>query len=341
MSPRTRVAFHLACPAAIGGLFLRQTLAHAADPAPQPTATILLIAGPEDPVAARVAAEIRTLGMVVTTVLDPPATRTDLDVPLQSRSVNAVGAVDIDPGAGEVRIWTVDRSTGQIVLRSVVRLDDDAAVVALRVVEGLRASLNDPDWLTRTIAPPAMPRDTDRAGAPTAAHSRFGASLGAAFASGGAGRFGGSWEGLASGYWLWAPRWGVEVMAAAPLTSARRVDTAGSATLAFGLVAGGVRARVLAARWCVLDASAGVGAAGVRTEGFPNAGFSGTHATTWVLAPYTRVEYAVAIAPPLWLLTNVAGALAIPRPSFTFAGDATTWGTPLLLASIGIEVVFR
>lgn len=340
MPLRARFVFRLACATALGVPLLRPPLVLAAEPAPQQAVTILLIADLENPTATRVAAEIRASGLTVTSVPDAPATHTDFDVQFLSRSADAVGAVHLDRAAGEVRIWTVDRSTGEIVLRSIVRLDDDPAVVALRVVEGLRASLNALDWFTPPkIAPHEVPAGAP-ASTPAATTARFGATVGPAFASGG-GQFGGLWEGLVSVYWLSAARWGAEAVGVAPLASARRMRTAGSATLAFGLVAGGVRARALTARWCVLDVSAGVGAATIRTEGFPKAGFSGTKATTWVATPYAGIGYAVSIAPPLWLLADVAGAFAIPRPTFTYAGDAASWGTPILLGSAGIEIVFR
>jgi hypothetical protein len=338
MLARARFVSRLACVAALSELFLRPALVLAAEPAPQLAMTILVIADLDDPTATRVAAEIRASGLSVTSV---PSTRTDFDVQGLSRSADAVGVVHIDRGGGEVRIWTADRATGQVVLRSIVRLDDDPAVVALRVVEGLRASLNAMDLFTPAKTAPHEVPAGDRAGATSSATTpRFGATAGPAFASGG-GEFGGSWEGLVSVYWLSASRWGVEAMGVAPLTSARGVRTAGSATLAFGLVAGGVRARALAAGWCVLDVSAGVGAATIHTQGFPKAGFSGTRAATWVATPYTGIGYAVSIAPPLWLLADVAGAFAIPRPTFTYAGEAASWGTPILLASVGVEVIFR
>jgi hypothetical protein len=252
----------------------------------------------------------------------------------------AVGAVEIDSGTGQVWIWTVDESNGQIVLRSVVRISDDPAVVALRVVEALRASLKELDWFApRKFEPPPAPAP-GRANAPAAAAPRLSATLGPAIAWGG-GQFGESLEGLGSVYWLWAPRWGAEVLGIFPLTDAKRVVSAGSGTLVFGLVGGGIRARALHAGWCALDASLGVGATIIHTHGFPNAGFSGSEATTWVASPYARMEYAVSIAPHFWLLADVAASFAIPHATFTFAGEGASWGTPLLLASLGVEVSFR
>jgi hypothetical protein len=331
----------LGCAAFLGGFLLPHAFARADEPAPRSTVTVLLAAALDDPRATRIAAEIRALGMVVANVTVATATRIGFDVQIQARSADAAGVVDIDTGAGEVRIWTAERLTGRILLRSTLRLDEEEAVVALRVVEVLRASLNGLDVPppAKTVLPPTPP--IDRPSRPATRYSRFGVSLGPALAFGGSGRFGGSWEGTASAYWLWEPRWGVEVMGVAPLTSARQVDAAGSATLTFVLVVAGVRARAVAARWCVLDVGAGMGAAGIHTRGYPNPGFSGTDTTTWLAAPYTRIEYAVSVAPLLWLLASMTGALALPPTSFTFAGERSSWGLPVLLASVGVEVVFR
>jgi hypothetical protein len=298
------------------------------------------MAAADDPTTTRVAAEIRAAGLTIKTVQGVPATGPDSGVALQSRLAEAVGAVEIDSGTGQVWIWTVDESNGQIVLRSVVHISDDPAVVALRVVEALRASLKELAWFSPPkFEPPPAPAPA-RANAPAAATPRLSATLGPAIAWGG-GQFGGSLEGLGSVYWLWAPRWGAEVLGIFPLTDAQRVVSAGSGTLVFGLVGGGVRARALNAGWCALDASLGVGAAIIHTHGFPNAGFSGSEATTWVATPYARMEYGVSIAPHFWLVADVVGSFAIPRPTFTFAGEGASWGTPLLLASLGVEVAFR
>jgi hypothetical protein len=333
-----RFALCLAWVAVLGGSCLRHASADV--DASRPAATILLMAAADDPTATRVAAEIRASGLAVKDVQGAPSTGPDSDVALQSRLAQAIGAVEIDAAAGQVWIWTVDESSGQIVLRSVVRLSDDPAVVALRVVEALRASLKELNWFApRKFEPPPAPAP-DRASAPAAATPRLSATLGPAIAWGGS-QFGGSLEGLGSVYWLWAPRWGAELLGVFPLTDAQRAVSAGSGTLAFGLVAGGIRARPLMASWCALDVSLGIGAAVIRTKGFPNAGFSGSDSTTWVAAPYARIGYAVSIAPHFWLLADVVGSFAIPRPSFTFAGEAASWGTPLLLASVGVEVVFR
>jgi hypothetical protein len=382
MSSWARGLFRIARAAALQGILLGPLPAAGAEPSPQPLPTILLIEAGEDPTATRVAAELRASGLPVTTVHDASATPTDLEIQQLARSASAVAVMDIDAGAGQVRIWTVSRSTGLIVLRSLVPSDDDAEVVALRAVEALRALLNDPTLLAprstadsretivapraatavtpgtpatpATAATPATPAapvtpvtpvaaasaERPRTGAPATAHPGFAASLAPAFAAGG-GHFAGSWQVLASLEWFWAPRWGVELVGVAPLTSARRSDRAGTATLVFALVAGGVRARALAARWCVLDFGAGIGTGALYTQGSPNQGFYGTGATTWVATPYARIGYDVAVTSRVWLRADLTGIFATPRPTFATVDEVASWGEPLLLASIGVAVAFR
>jgi hypothetical protein len=304
-------------------------------------ATVLMIAAGDDPTATRVVAELRAAGLTVTTVQDAPAPRTAREIERLTRPTDAVAAVEIDPVAGEVRIWTIDRKAGQMARRYVVRIDDDPAVVGLRATEALRASLRDPGGTAPVQSAPAPVIPNDRAVlAPQAPPPRFGAAAGLAFASG-TGPFGGSSEALLSLHWAWTPTWGIELLGVLPLTHAERTESEGSATLIFGLVGAGVRAQWSAASWCLVDAGVGAGAATIQTRGFPNGGFSGATRTTWVATPYAKIGYAVSIARPLRIRADLAAAVAVPRPTFTFTEDNESWGEPLLLASIGLELVFR
>jgi hypothetical protein len=349
MPLRARLAVHVTWMAAFGGLFLR-TLPALGEPPPSQPGTILLLFDVDDTTARRLAAELRASGLEVKSVESPLGTHTLADVDLQSRSVDAAGAVDIDPATREVRIWTVDRSNARLLLRSVVPLDEDSAVLALRVVEMLRASLSRGLELAspstaRSLEPMAPPRNTDAHAATAEARpsrddpQRLAVTVGPAFGWGG-GPWAGAWEGMVSAYWLWTSRWGMEVFGAAPLTKTERVVTAGTAALAFGLAGAGMRARALATPWCVLDVGAGIGAGVIRTDGSPNAGYSGTAATTSVATPYVRMAYAIQVASFLWLQAEVTSAVAIPRTNFTFpGGEGGAWGSPLVLGSVGIQVV--
>ncbi len=338
---RARVARRFVRLVAFGSLFGWRSGALAAEPAPPSPATVLMIVADEDPTATRVVAELRAAGLTVTTVQDAAAPRGAVEIERLTRPTDAVAAVEIDHAAGEVRIWTINRKTDQIALRYVVRIDDDSAVVGLRSAEALRASLRDPDGMgpVQSAAAPAIPNDRG-VPVPWVPPSRFGAAAGLAFASG-TGPFGGSWEVLTSLHWKWTRTWGVELLGVLPLTHADRAESDGSATLTFGLVAAGVRAQWNAASWCLVDAGLGAGAAAIQTRGFPNGGFSGATRTTWVGAPYARIGYAVAITRPFRIRADLAAAVAVPRPTFTFAPGEGSWGEPLLLASIGLELVFR
>lgn len=347
MSSRARVARRLLRSVAFATLFAFATLmgwhagALAAEPALASPANVLMIASGDDPTATRVVAELRAAGLTVTTVQDAPAPRAAGEIERLTRPTDAVAAVEIDHAAGEVRIWTINRMAGHMALRYAVRIDDDSAVVGLRATEALRASLRDPEWMAPVPSAPAPASPNDRGElAPRVPSPRFGASVGFALASG-TGSFGGSWEALVSLHGQWTRTWGIELLGVLPLTHAERTESDGSATLTFGLVGAGVRAQWIAASWSFVDVGVGAGAATIQTRGFPNGGFSGATRTTWVATPYVRIGYAVSIARTFRIRADLAAAFAVPPPTFTFAGDDGSWGEPLLLASVGLELVFR
>ena len=96
------------------------------------------------PIAARVSAELTTLGFEVqsVTATAPPA-RGPLEA--TAHDVGAVAAVRVAPSRRGVEVWVVDRVTGKTVLREISlgssEGDTAAALVASRAVELLRASM--------------------------------------------------------------------------------------------------------------------------------------------------------------------------------------------------------
>ena len=307
---------------------------------------ILLIDAGGDPMSMRMTAELGALGFEVRTMQPSPATAGDSEIELLSRTSEAVATIGVDRASGEVRVWTVHRASGRIVLRAVVAIEQDPAVVALRAVEALRTSLNDvasPSAADAGQAPPPIARDVDR---PASAVELRGpptldVSLGPALATSGD-TSGVSWQALVSLHWLLRPGWGIEAVGLVPMGQATWKENEGSASLKFGLVAAGAHWRPLAMRWCTLDLGAGIGAALVHTEGSPNAGFLGRNHDTLVATPLVHMGYAVSVAWSLWLRADVVGAIAIPRPVFAFADRPSgSWGQPLVLGSLGIELVLR
>lgn len=307
---------------------------------------ILLIDAGDDPMSMRMTAELGALGFEVRTVQSSLATGGDSEIELLSRSIEALATIGVDRASGEVRVWTVNRASGRIVLRAVVAIEQDPAVVALRAVEALRTSLNDvetPSAADAGTARASNARDLDRPApaAPSRGPPSLDVSLGPALAASG-GTSGVSWQALVSLHWLLRPRCGIEVVGLVPMGGATWKENEGTASWMFGLVAAGVHWRPFAMRWCTLDLGGGMGAAVLHTEGSPNSGFFGKKQDTVVATPLVRMGYAVSVAWSLWLRADVVGAVAIPRPVFAFADRiAGSWGQPLVLGSLGVEIVLR
>jgi hypothetical protein len=307
---------------------------------------LLLTDAGDDPTSTRMTAELGALGFEVRTMQRSPATGGDSEIELLSRTIEALATIGVDRAGGEVRVWTVDSASGRIVLRAVVAIEQDPAVVALRAVEALRTSLNDvgaPSPADAGMATVSIARDVDRPAPPVEPHGppSLDVSLGPALAgSGGPSEV--SWQALVSLHWLLRPPWGIEAVGLAPIGRATWKESEGSASLMFGLVAAGIYWRPLAMRWCTLDLGGSIGAALIHTEGSPNSGFVGRNHDTLVATPLVRMGYAVSVAWSLWLRADVVGAFAIPRPVFAFADRiAGAWGEPLVLGSLGIEIVLR
>ena len=307
--------------------------------------TILLVDAGDDPMSMRIIAELGALGFEVRTTQRSSATGGDSEIELLSRTIEAVATIGVDRASGEVRVWTVDKASGQMGLRAVVAIERDPAVVALRAVEAVRTSLNEiasPSADASTArAPVARAGDRPAPAAPSPGPPSLDVSLGPALAASG-GTSDISSQAMVSLHWLLRPRWGVEITGLAPIGRATWQENEGTASLTFGLVAAGVHWRPLAMRWCTFDLGAGMGAAIIHTEGSPNSGFFGREQDTLVATPLLRMGYAVFIAWSLWLRADVLGAVAIPRPVFAFADRiAGSWGQPLVLQSLGIEFVLR
>ena len=311
------------------------------------TRTILLIDAAGDPMSMRMTAELGALGFDVRAIQPSPATTTaDSEIELLSRSIAALATIGIDRASGVVRVWTVNLASGEIVLRAVVAIEQDPAVVALRAVEAVRTSLNDVEAPSAPYVGTAEASIVHAADRPTPLVPSHGpasldVSLGPALAGSG-GSSGVSWQALVSLHWLWRPRWGMEIVAVAPMGGVRWMQNEGTASLTFGLLAAGAHWRPLARQWCTLDFGGGMGAAIVHSEGSPNSGFFGRKRDTLVATPFVRMGYAVYVGWSLWLRADVVGAVAIPRPVFAFADRlAGAWGQPLVFGSLGVEIVLR
>jgi hypothetical protein len=308
---------------------------------------VVLLFGPRrDPVVMRLRAEILSLGFVVEAANEGPAA---VDVEATARGADAVAAIQVDRAAERVTVWMPDRASGRMTLVNRLAIEPDPAVVAFRAAEALRTSLIDVGALLpeRPASPPRSEETrTEEARASRVSlevpPSPFGASLGAAVAAN-TGRIGTAWQLFASAHWMPKARIGAEAMALVPLTVARWREAEGSTSFTFGLLGLGARFRPVVAESWSADVGGGIGAALVHGEGVPAAAdFSGNRRDTLVAAPYLRVGTRVALAPSFWLRADLAMAVAFPRIVYTVAARTQeTWGWPLLVGSIGLEVGSR
>jgi hypothetical protein len=108
--------------------------------------SVAVVGPPGDRLTARLRAELRELGLSVTAVDEDGTEVSPPDLQTLARASGAAVTIRASPSAsGGVELWMFDRVTGKILLREVLERDlsevDSDAVVALRAVELLRASL--------------------------------------------------------------------------------------------------------------------------------------------------------------------------------------------------------
>jgi hypothetical protein len=313
--------------------------------APAAKGLILLIGDRHDPVYTRVRAELRSLGFTVETTRDDATPNAPADIDANARGLDAVAALRIDRSEGRVTLWMMDRASGHMAPVSILSLEPDAALVALRAVEALRTSLLDPDLLVPARPPPAAlpapPEERHRLPLPSPeiTSASFGWSLGPAIAAS-ASHSGPSWHAFISGHWMPSTRLGVEAFALIPITGADWSETEGSARFTFGMIGIGVRYRPIAVGIWSVDAGAGLGGALVHGRGTASdATFSSSERDTIAAMPFLRLGSRVAMSASLWLRADVAAAIALPRLEYTIADTASaSWGAPLILGSIGVEL---
>jgi hypothetical protein len=303
---------------------------------------VILLVGPRhDAVFTRLRAELRSLGFRVELAKESGTVSTASDVEALARAVDAAAAILVDREDGQVGVWVAARPSGQMGLAIILPIEPDAGLVALRAVEALRSSLIDVELLvpSHEVVQSAGP---ERRPTVVEALPSLGGSLGPALA-GSAGRMGASLHVFASAHWMPSSHWGVEALALVPLTVARWSEAEGSARLTFGFLGLGLRSRPIVARSWSIDVGGGMGAALLHAEGVPaGAGFFGSRRDTLVALPFVRIGSSVVVSSSFRLRGDVVAAAAVPAVTYTFADRAReTWGRPLVIGSIGLEMVGR
>jgi hypothetical protein len=309
----------------------------------------VVTAQPDAPLARRVAAELRSLGVDVI-VLKPPGEASPAGrAPLEqaARNVGAVAALRlVSSGEGKIEVWVADRVTGKAVVRELDApgASDSDAAVAVAAVELLRASLMElhaPDAphgevpATPALEALALPQE------PPPWTPRFGLSV-----AGGV-ELAGSSVGFAPdlGATLWlrlASRFGARLLgrttlgASAVTTAAGDVDVSSQmfgATLGYDLADA-------ASAW-VPSVHLGVGAARVASTGAAAAPYVSGSAAGWYFTPLAGAGVGFAFVRGLRLRADALGAWAIPQATVrTPAGVAGRWGAPDVSLAVGLEVLW-
>jgi hypothetical protein len=319
-----------------------QTAAPAVDAA-HPRIVLLSITD-DDPLAARLAAELEALGLQVTRALINPTAAIE-DMVKEALTAGARGVVVADGRRTE--FWIAEEGSDRVAMRQELEIENTPAlesVLSLRTVEFLRVSLGlagpGPHVPPPVVAPPpAAPRPPDPRVA-IALTSGVVASTGsiAPFAV----------VAAAARVRVAGPL-GIEVRGAAPFGADRQSSATDAADVSVWLAGGGL---VLAPRTAgPLRAELGAGAlaAVVRAVGVPQFPTAASTDQVVGVAAYGRASGHVRLGPHLGVrLELLGGSTALQRPIVTFIDegkvpsnvDVAVWGIGFVSLLGGVEATF-
>jgi hypothetical protein len=313
-----------------------------------PARVVLFSKDPPDPLVRRVGAELHSLGFDVVTAPDDETPKSAGQMESTAQSSDAVAAVRVAIGDTSIDLWIVNVRTHEMVLRRVAA-GKDPAVTALRSVEALRVSLIDlqallpppPPEPEPPVAKPAEPRESIVLLPPPTRRNNFGFELGLGAASG-SGGFDPSMHAVGQLQWLASTHWSAQVLGVAPITTSKVTESEGSAHVTFGLLGAGATWQPFAPNAWTPYLGAGVAGALLYTRGSPSPGFIGHSQVDITAAPYMRAGSSFALDASWRLTTDVLAAVAAPEPVVYFdSRRASAWGRPLVLGTVGVEVLVR
>jgi hypothetical protein len=306
-----------------------------------PRVVLLAVTG-DDPLAARLAAELEALGLDVTRALIDPQVAIE-DLVRQALSGGARGVVVADGRRTE--FWVAEEGSDRVALRQELEIENSPAmesVLSLRTVEFLRVSLGlaspSPRVPPPVVVPPVVP--------PHATDGRvsLGVSSGVVASTGSVAPF--AALAVALRVRVVGPL-GIELRGAAPLGTDRLSTEDDEIEVSVWLAGGGL---VLAPRTTGrlrVELGAGAMAAVLRTSGvprFPATGFFTDHAIG--VAAYGRVSGHIRLGPH-WAvrLDLLGGSTGLQRPiasrvDGTMSVDITTWGVGFGSLLGGVEATF-
>ena len=331
-----RAAVALVLLAAAGSARAQLEPPDASNPKPR---VALLSTVPDDPLAGRIEAELRAVGVEVSRAVLLPATGIEAQVRAELRS--GARAVVVADGH-RTDVWIPQAGSDRVGLRQDLEVDDTSglqAVLALRTVEFLRISLG------LVSGPPVVPLPAPpiaRATMPVApAPERWmtiDASSGVVAGAGGLGAM--AVVGISLRAQL-AGLIGAELLGYAPLSESQLSEVRTSVWL----VGGGLVLAPRADRRVSFDAALGTLAIFVRSTGTSNAQQIGSTAQETGVALYARSAARFRLAQRLALRIDLLAGAAIQRPVISAMGtadnrDIASFGTAFAAGLGGAEVRF-
>ena len=303
---------------------------------------VLLAVTDDDPLAARLAAELEALGLEVARALINPNVAIE-DVVRNALTAGARGVVVADGRRTE--FWVAEEGTDRIALRQELEIDSSPSmesVLSLRTVEFLRVSLGlagsapkpPPPEVT---PPPAAPR-------PTEPRATLAVSSGVVASTGSVAPF--ATVGAALRVRVIGPL-GVELRASVPIGTDRLSTATDDADVSVWLAGGGLVLAPRTAGPVRVELGAGAMAAIVRAVGVPRSPALGFTDHAVGAAAYGRASAHIRLAPRWGVrLDLIGGSTRMQRPIITFIADGTTprdvaiWGVGFVSLLGGVEVGF-
>jgi hypothetical protein len=308
-----------------------------------PLRVALLSTTPDDPLAGRIDAELRTIGIDVGRAVVSPGS--GIEEQVRAAIVDGARAVIVADGH-RTDVWISNPGSTRIGLRQELEVDEDSgqqAVLALRTVEFLRISLGlvaEPEVTAPVPRPPAAVARTVPPAPKPGRWFDASASAGALAVTGGGGTI--AVAGLSLRAQL-AGMVGAELSGFAPLTEATLPTADGQAGTSAWMAGGGI---LLAPRFdqrISFEVAAGSLVTVVRSRGVTTSGNVGTateHLTR--AAIYGRGAARLRILPGLALRLDLYGGGIIGSPHIVLLSgmQVATWGPGFWAGTGGAELEF-
>jgi len=295
---------------------------------------VLVYAGAQPPLLARVRAELANLGLTVVA--------RDSGEPLEvvARSEAASAAIRAVPNGRGVEVWMADVTSGRTLLRQLV-VDENPAgpdhnLIALQTAELMRTSLAPSSSATaeEPATPTAKPEKTSAASPPSSASFALQAALGPLWSLGGTDA---AFQVSVSIGRSVSRRFGVALDASLPLRAAELSGPEGTTRIGLDFVSavGTLQLHPPQDRWFAA-ARFGLGVTRIHYQGEARAPLIARGGNVWSGIGYAQLDAGVALAP--WLncgVRGMAGSL-FNRVELTFAGNSAGSYGPLLFGVFGV-----